>query len=518
MSEATIDAVVRLHATSPKAMVIDPAGSLSYAELHSSTRTLAATLVASGIGKGSRVGLIMGNGVEWVRFAIALTRVGAVLVPLSTLLRAGELVAQMRAASVQHLIAVEEFRGHHYLDVLRAVPHTTLPALQHLWTPEDLAASTRSAQLSFVDALAATVRPGDPLAVMFTSGSSGAPKGVIHSHGNALGAVRSGLTARCITAETRLYLPMPFFWVGGFGAGVLTTLAAGATLVTEPVSGPETTLRLLERERVTLFRGWPEQAEALARRADAVGAELTSLQPGSLEALLPPTLRAQPGARARLFGMTESFGPYCGFPADTDMPRSAWGSCGQPFPGMTVRIVDTETGTPVPAGEVGVIQIRGPHVMQGICRRHRHDVFTADGFYATGDLGCLDADGFLFYHGRADDMFKVSGATVYPSEVEQALRTLPGVLNAFATDIAGPQGNRVGAVVVRDSAHTTVETLRTAAKSVLSSFKVPTVWLVLDDEITVPRGATGKVDVAGLRALLTEAAISATPPMESEGL
>ena len=129
---------------------------------------------------------------------------------------------------------------------------------------------------------------------MFTSGSSGPPKGVIHSHGNALGAVQSGLAARCIDADTRLYLPMPFFWVGGFGSGILSALLAGATLVTEEIPRPETTLRLLERERVTLFRGWPDQAEALARQSDSVGADLSALRPGSLEALLPA--RAAGGA------------------------------------------------------------------------------------------------------------------------------------------------------------------------------------------------------------------------------
>ena len=130
---------------------------------------------------------------------------------------------------------------------------------------------------------------------MFTSGSSGPPKGVIHSHGNALAAVRSGLAARCIDPDTRLYLPMPFFWVGGFGSGVLSALLAGATLVTEEIPRPETTLRLLERERVTLFRGWPDQAEALARQSASVGADLSALRPGSLEALLPPEQRAEPG-------------------------------------------------------------------------------------------------------------------------------------------------------------------------------------------------------------------------------
>ena len=346
-----------------------------------------------------------------------------------------------------------------------------------------------------VDAVAATVTAADTLVIMFTSGSSGPPKGVIHSHGNALGAVRSGLEARCIGADTRLYLPMPFFWVGGFGSGILSVLLAGATLVTEEIPSPETTLRLLEREKVTLFRGWPDQAQALARQSESVDADLSSLRPGSLEALLPIDQRAAPGARATLFGMTEAFGPYCGYPADTDMPRSAWGSCGKPFAGTEVRIVDPDTGEPVPAGTVGMIQIRGPNTLRGICRRSREEVFTADGFYPTGDLGHLDDDGFMFYHGRSDDMFKVSGATVYPSEVEQALRSIDGVRNAFVTDVSGA----VGAVVIADAP---VDRLREGARKLLSAFKVPTVWLLVDSDDAIPRGGTGKVDVAALKQML----------------
>jgi acyl-CoA synthetase (AMP-forming)/AMP-acid ligase II len=224
---------------------------------------------------------------------------------------------------------------------------------------------------------------------------------------------------------------------------------------------------------------------------------LSTLRPGSLEALLPPEQRAEPGARAKLFGMTESFGPYCGYAADRDMPRSAWGSCGKPFDGMEVRIVDPDTGEPVPADTIGMIQIRGPHTLRGMCRRIREDLFTLDGYYPTGDLGHLDSDGFMFYHGRSDDMFKVSGATVYPSEVEQALKTIDGVENAFVTDVSGV----VGAVVIGD---TTVEDLHTAARKLLSSFKVPTVWLVVDSNEDIPRGTTGKVDARRLRDLLRE--------------
>jgi acyl-CoA synthetase (AMP-forming)/AMP-acid ligase II len=503
----TIDQLVKLRATQngSKPMVIDPTTRISYGELDTTTRDLAAVFVEAGVGKGTRVGLIMPNNSRWVQVAIALTRIGAVLVPLSTLLQAGELVAQLRVAAVQVLVSVEEFRGHRYLDDLQTVRQPELPALRQVWSVgqlDDGAASDQARQI--IDAMTETVTAADPLVIMFTSGSSGVPKGVMHSHGNALGAVQSGLDARCITFDTRLYLPMPFFWVGGFGSGILSALLAGATLVTEEIPRPETTLRLLESERVTLFRGWPDQAEALARQADTVSADLSALRPGSLEALLPPAQRAQPGARATLFGMTEAFGPYCGYPADTDMPASAWGSCGKPFPGMEVRIVDPDSGEPVPAGSVGMIQIRGPHTMRGICRCSREDLFTVDGFYPTGDLGHLDGDGFLFYHGRSDDMFKVSGATVYPSEVERALRTIDGVENAFVTNVSGAAGERVGAAVVCDPA-LTVERLSRSARTLLSAFKVPTLWLLLESDDDVPRGGTGKVDIHRLRELLIEA-------------
>jgi acyl-CoA synthetase (AMP-forming)/AMP-acid ligase II len=489
----TIDTLIRSRAKlGGKPFVVDTNDTMSYSELDIVTSTLADALVSAGVGKGSRVGLIMPNSVRWVQLALALTRVGAVLVPLSTLLTARELTAQLKVASVRYLIAVEQFRGHRYLDDVAAA-RGELPVLRRVWCADDLPAATGIVP---VDILSGTVVPADPLVIMFTSGSSGPPKGVIHSHGNALAAVRSGLRARCIDADTRLYLPMPFFWVGGFGSGILSALIAGATLVTEQIPEPHATLRLLERERVTLFRGWPDQAEALARRAADVGADLSALRPGSLDALLPAGQRAQPGARAKLFGMTESFGPYCGYPADTDMPRSAWGSCGKPFEGMEVRIVDVDTGEPVPAGAIGMIQLRGPHTLRGMCRRSREELFTADGFYPTGDLGHLDGDGFLFYHGRSDDMFKVSGATVYPSEVEAALREIDGVRAAFVTDVDG----RVGAAVVCEGY--TPDALRAEARTKLSAFKVPTVWRLLASDDDIPRGTTGKVDVRRLRELL----------------
>jgi acyl-CoA synthetase (AMP-forming)/AMP-acid ligase II len=502
----TVDGLLRDAATRhpSREAVVDPEGRITYADLDIETRCLAATYAAAGVGKGTRVGLIMPNGVAWVCHALALTRIGAVLVPLSTLLTARELVAQLRVADVRYVVTVDEFRGHRYLEDLRGeldapalgeepVLLARLPALREVWRPGALA---RRTDTDLADAIAATVDASHDMAVVFTSGSSGMPKGVIHSHGSALGAVRASLQPRCIDASTRLYLPMPFFWVGGFGGGVLSALTAGATLVTEPIPHPETTLRLLERERVTLFRGWPDQAETLARHAGAT--HLSTLRPGSLDALLPPDQRAGPGMRANLFGMTETFGPYCGYPADTDMPASARGSCGKPFAGTAIRIAGAN------ADGIGEIQVRGPHTLRGICRRGREDVFTADGYYATGDLGRLDADGFLFFHGRADDMFKVSGASVYPSEVEAALRALDPVDAAFVTAVPGEPGTRVGALVVCD-ADTTAAALTAAVRTTLSAFKIPSVWLLVPSDEAVPRGATGKIDIRRVRDMLLTA-------------
>jgi acyl-CoA synthetase (AMP-forming)/AMP-acid ligase II len=297
---------------------------------------------------------------------------------------------------------------------------------------------------------------------------------------------------------------MPFFWTGGFGGGLLTALVAGATLLTETDPSPARTIAFLERERATLFRGWPDQAAKVAADPSFQTADLSSLRAGSLDAVLPKELRARPGARANLFGMTETFGPYCGSRLDVDMPKDKFGSCGQPFDGIEVRIVDPESGEPLERGRQGEIAVRGPNLMRGISGRLRESTFTRAGFYRTGDLGILDADGYLFYAGRTDDMFKVSGATVYPSEVEAALRTIPSVAQAYVTNISEPTGELVGAAVVTREA-VTVEDLDREARARLSSFKVPKRWVLVGSPADVPTMATGKVDKPGLQELVRSA-------------
>jgi acyl-CoA synthetase (AMP-forming)/AMP-acid ligase II len=496
-----------------KPAIVADDGSVTHAELDERSRLLARRLVGAGIGKSSRVGLVMPNGVGWAIVAAAVMRVGATLVPLSTLLRPPELAAALRAAAVTDLICVDTYRGRRYLDDLEeAAPgvlattaaddrHPALPFLRHVWTPATLPTFPVSADL--VAALEAVVRPADDLAIVFTSGSRGAPKGVIHTHGNALRAVEAGLPSRRIGADDRVYIPMPFFWTGGFASGLLTVLVAGATLLTDATSDPERTIELLEKERATLFRGWPDQAVKIAAHPRFADADLGSLRDASLPAVLPAARQPAPGARPILFGMTETFGPYCGDPLDRDLPRGKWGSCGRPFPGVEVRVVDPETGATRPAGETGEIRLRGPNIMRGIRGRTRAETFDADGFYPSGDLGALDEDGYLWFHGRLDDMFKVAGATVYPAEVEAALRGIDGVRQAFVAKIEdGARGYVVGAAVV--ATDTSPERLAAAAAARLSAFKVPKRWLVVPALDDVPMLATGKVDTPALTRLLAE--------------
>ena len=199
--------------------------------------------------------------------------------------------------------------------------------------------------------------------------------------------------------------------------------------------------------------------------------------------------------------MTESFGPYCGARLDLDLPPSKHGSCGRPFAGVEVRIVDPETGS---GASRRATRARSSCAGRTSCaasaaaRATSSSTPTASTRPATS--GSLDADGYLWFAGRLDDMFKVKGATVYPAEVEAALRAIAGVAQAFVTDVAADGGApEVAALVVSAADH---EIVAGAARARLSSFKVPTLWLVVPDPGDVPMTATGKVDKAALQALL----------------
>jgi acyl-CoA synthetase (AMP-forming)/AMP-acid ligase II len=358
MTAETIPALLAQRAVdvATREAIVSDLDRIDYATLERRSAARAAWLVAMGVNKGLRVALLLPNGVEWAVNAYAIMRIGAVLTPLSTMLRPAELAAQLSVSGVHHLIAVSSHRGRNYGDEIANIDRTRLASLRHVWWAENLGDEAPPMDGAVAKALSSRVRPADDMAVIFSSGSRGFPKGVIYTHAAAIRATAASIADRCIRSDTRLYVPMPFFSVGGLGCGLLSTLIAGATLLTESIAEPATTLRFLERERATLFRD-----------------------------------------RANLFGMTETFGPYCGYPIDQDVPADKRGSCGRAFDGIELRVMEFESGEILAAGASGRIQVGGNNILRGICGREREDVFTKDGWYDTGDLGWLDKDGFLFF-------------------------------------------------------------------------------------------------------------------------
>ena len=514
----------RIEKDAESAALVCDEDKITYAGLERRSAQIATLLIGMDVVKGSRVALLMENCVDWICIAVAAMRLGAVLVPLSTLLRPPELAQQLNVAAATHLVLVDKFRNNDYLAALNeilpgfdldgsgACRLAGLSALKTIlrwqkWNPDVNSCDMTHALVSMVGAMEDRVAPADDMAIIFTSGSSGAPKGVIHTHGNALRAVSASLGVRCVRSDDRLYLPMPFFWMGGFATGFLSALSIGATLLSESVPESGRTLKFLAREGVTLFRGWPDQAVQMAAHPDFAKTDLSRLRPGSLDALMPAHLKAKsPKARASLFGMTETFGPYCGDNLGQDMPAKKWGSCGRPVDGVEVRVVDPETRRPVPRGALGAIQVRGPNVMRGMCGRTRTEVFDKDDFYATGDLGVLDEDNYLFYKGRSDDALKIKGVTVYPSEVESALHEVPGVQRAFAIDVLSSASDKkeIGAaVVLAKGGLLSPQELTDELSHRLSAFKIPTRWLVVETLSDIPTLASGKVDKARLRRALT---------------
>lgn len=411
MADETVAALLAAHAAArgQADAVVDPGERISWASLEEQSSVRAAMLVEAGVNKGHRLGLMAENSAEWVTLACAVMRIGAVLVPLSTMLRVPEVEAQLRIAGVRHLFAQPSIRDRDIKSEIATPGFAALPSLVNVWWTDEVLPPASPAATAVAKALTDKLVPADDLAVVFTSGSSGDPKGVIHTHGGAIRANASGNAARCIEPDSRLYLPMPLFWAGGFATGLFSALNTGCTLLTEAGSDAGETLAFLAREKVTLFRGWPDQAARFAAHPDFAKANLSSLRPGSLDAIMPGS-PPPPGERAPMLGMTESFGPYCGWPLDDLLPSGKHGSMGKPFAGAQVRIADPESGSVQVAGETGAIQIGGTNILKGICGREREDTFTADGWYDTGDMGRIDADGFVWFAGRRDQMVKIAGA------------------------------------------------------------------------------------------------------------
>jgi acyl-CoA synthetase (AMP-forming)/AMP-acid ligase II len=496
---------------------------LTFAEADSQSAELAGRLLASGIGKGTRVGLLFANGPAWAVTWLALARIGALSVPLSTFAPGAELARMLRQTDIHALLMGATFGSERMTTRLESgltglarspadLQLEEAPFLRWVHVEGEPPSWSRAlpAPLTapLVRAAESEVTPADALAIINTSGATAAPKSVVHTHGSLVRHAALLAERRGLTSEDRIYSPMPFFWVGGLTMVLLAALVSGAASVVQERFEPGEALDLIERERVTQVSCWPNASRQMADHPTFAQRDLRSVRGGTLVEALPPEYRPPTGDRTpNVLGMTETGGPHTG-PDDAYavLPESLRGTMGRSLSGMEHVVVDAGTGAELPAGEKGELLLRGAFLMDGFYKRERHETFTPDGWYATGDLGWFGADGHLRFSGRRTAMIKTGGSNVAPAEVETALTEMPAVREAFVFGIpAGERGEDVAAVVVPQSPDAVeAAALSTSLRDVLSSYKIPR-HLRIVEEKDLPKLPTGKVDLASLRALFEEA-------------
>ena len=498
---------------------------LTFSEADTASLELADALLASGVGKGTRVGILFPNCAQWLISWLAAARIGALTVPLSTFAPGGELARLLRHTDVQVLLMGRSIAGRDLVErIEHALPGLTdggtviaepaAPYLRrvHVWPGCERAWAspwprrTESAA-SLTSSAEDEVVPADDLVVVSTSGTTALPKSVVHSHGSLVRHAYILARHRGVTSADRIYSPMPFFWVGGLTMVVLQALSTGAAILAQDVFEAGSTLALLERERATFISCWTQASQAMADHPDFAKRDLSSVRGGTMIQALPLDRRPrEPDLMPNLLGMTETGGPHTMVEVpDTPLPPELRGSFGIPLPGVVHhRIVDPTSGVEAGSGQEGEIQVRGQIVMNGIYKQERHEVFGPDGWYATSDRGWFDNAGHLHFTGRASTLIKTAGSNVSPAEVESVLDSMPEVLHSFVVALPHPvRGQVVGAAVVpANGARLSVETIVAHARHNLSTFKVPTI-IRLVAENDLPMLPTGKVDRQGLVSLLT---------------
>jgi acyl-CoA synthetase (AMP-forming)/AMP-acid ligase II len=489
---------------------------IGYGEADRRSAELARGLMALGAGKGTHVGLLHPNGPDFVVGMLAAARIGAVVVPFSTFVTARELREQLVDSDVEILLSAESYRSHDYAQRLSEIlPEADFasgdrlfcaaaPQLRHVaFTHEAVCTLAGTIDPTVPPAMEDDVCDSDPLAIVYTSGSTSAPKGVVHTHGALLGHQRNLNAIRGLTASDKLFCNSPFFWIGGFAFGLLATLMAGSTLVcsnaTSDTDGAAATLDLLEAEKPTMTNGFAAGIAHLSDHPSYAARDLSSMRRGNLYPIMSPDTRpADPELRHNMLGMTEAGGVVLIDGDESDQPETRRGSFGKPAPGFESMLVDTDTGKGVAVGEVGELCIRGPYLMQGYYKRSREECFDADGWFHTGDLVRTDADGFVYFVGRLSTMIKTAGANVSAAEVERAIARVTGA-EAHVVGVPDTQrGELVAAVVVQPDFDEA--TVRERLKGELSSYKIPRRFVALA-RADVPLLSSGKVDRQRLRRL-----------------
>jgi len=432
--------------------IVEGGRRVTYRALGEESRAVAKALLAAGVTKGAKVGLLTGNRAEFVSGAFGAALIGAVVIPVSTFATARERYHILRHSDSALVVAQDHLGHHRYLDELAqdhpevlagpagSVRSTSFPFLRRLVTLDrtlpgvetwsDFLAAGKDVGDDLLAAASAQVLASDDSMIVYTSGTTAEPKAVLHTQRSVAAMLwRWGLQMN-LNPSDRVWSVFPFFWTAGFAMVLAGTLAGGAALVLEQEFEPAEALALIERERVTCIHTFPHTEAQLVDHPDARRHDLSSLtrvRPGSPIGQLVGAVEG-PGAwdLRSGYGASETFTIATALPADAPH-HLRLASHGLPLPGMEIRIVDTETGEPVATGESGEITVRGVTLMRGYYKQAPEKALDEAGWYHSQDAGYLDEHGYLHWHGRISGMIKTGGSNVSPVEVETRATEVEGV-------------------------------------------------------------------------------------------
>ncbi len=495
---------------------------LSYGQLESRAEALAAGLHTLGVGKGDRMALILPCRPEFAIGFFAAAKLGAQVVPLNPRLTGPELKYMLRHSEAAVAVTIENWHGVDYLQLFEDYL-VQLPELEYAVTvgEEDLWYDDRIFQ--FEDLLSkgeGRDYPGAPadsddevFAILYTSGTTGKPKGVELTHGNLLFSAAGSAELLGLSEEDRGVGVTAFFHVFGIAQGLLATLLSGGSLVLqEDFDGPAT-LDLVERHRVTVHYGVPTFFVSELHEQQTRPRDVSSLRTG-LVAGAPAGDRILREIRGALcpdlrvgYSLTEAASAVCMTRGD-DPEHKSLHTVGRPLPGTLVQVLERD-GSVLPVESVGEIAVHGPGVMRGYYRQPRETAssFTPDGYFRTGDLGMVDEDGFVHLVGRGKDVIIRGGFSVHPREVEDRLRVHPAVRDAVVVGLPDEVlGERICACVIPvEGAIVSEDEVRDWCRMTLAGYKIPDLVRFVDG---FPLTATGKVRRAELARLLQSAAPS----------
>ncbi|MFD7291925.1 FadD3 family acyl-CoA ligase [Streptomyces sp. NPDC059897] len=518
----TVPAVLaRAAASFPDAeALVDGDLRLTNRQLHADARAVTRSLLALGVRRGERVALWAPNSARWITAALGVLGAGAVLVPVNTRYKGEEARWVLEKSRARLLLVENGFLGNGYLAMIGAVagersPVPGLPELAHVVDLDDgddgeegrkARATSWPAFLRLGAAVpagdaaarAAGVREDDVSDVLFTSGTTGRPKGVMTTHRQNVRTYLAWSQRTGLARGDRYLIISPMFHSFGYKAGVMACLLRGATMVLQSVFDVAETLRLVENESITVLPGPPTIFTTLLDAPGRDRHDLSSLRLAVTGAATVPVALVT-RVRAELFpivvtayGLTESCGTVTVCRAD-DSDETIARTAGRPIDGVEVRVVDAAR-RPLPAGRDGEVLVRGYNVMLGYLDdpRATADAVDDEGWLTTGDVGHLDEDGHLTLTGRSKEMFVVGGFNVYPAEIEQLLSRHDTVAEAAVIGVPDDRLGEVGRayVTLRPGAETTPAELTGFCRERLANFKVPREVVILD---AFPRNAAGKI-------------------------